>query len=390
MTTRRVMAAAMALMLMAAGGLVSCSSDDQAGCPPLALAFLGVLTGPDASSGTTVRNSAAMAVAEHNEANPECEVGFISYDSQGNADVAEVLARQIVSDDQIIAVVGPVFSGETAAVMPIFEGAGVAVLSPSATNPTLSQQGWTMFHRLVGTDSAQGPAAVAWLLDTDDVKRVGVVDDGTLYGKALADFATEELNRRGITIAPRQQVEPSRRDYGDAVQAVASVGVDAVFFGGLGEAGAQLHRQLRDAGVGGLFVGGDGIYTSSFLEAVVSGPDSGVLVAVSCPCAGSASTDGQMAFAERYQDLYDGAGLYFAFEGFDSASMLLAAIDSGARTRPAIAQWLDTAEFDGLSKTISFDANGDVVGGPVFINRIVNGTFETIARVSDGSVTPVG
>jgi branched-chain amino acid transport system substrate-binding protein len=390
MTPRRILTSVMAVVLLAAVGLTSCTSDEQAGCPPLALAFLGVLTGPDASSGTTVRNSAAMAVAEHNEANPACEVGFISYDSQGDADVAEVLARQIVSDEQIIAVVGPVFSGETAAVMPIFQDAGLPVLTPSATNPTLGQQGWTMFHRLVGTDAAQGPAAVVWLLDEADVKRVGVVDDGTLFGKDLADFATDELNRRGITIAPRQQVEPSRRDYGDAVEAVSSVGVDAVFFGGLGEAGSQLHRQLRDAGVGGLFVGGDGLYNSSFVEAVVAGPDGGVLAAVSCPCAGSASTDAQRAFAERYQGLYNGAPLYFAFEGFDAAAMLLAAIDSGARTRSAVEQWLNTAEFEGVSKTISFDANGEVIGGPVFINRIVNGAFQTVAKVSDGQVSPVG
>jgi branched-chain amino acid transport system substrate-binding protein len=390
MTTRRVIATVVALMLVAAAGLTSCSSDEQASCPPLALAFLGVLTGADASSGTTVRNSAAMAVAEHNAAKPECEVGFISYDSQGDADLAEVLARQIVSDEQVIGVVGPVFSGESAAVMPIFEEAGLPVLTPSATNPTLGQQGWTTFHRLVGTDASQGPAAVVWLLSTGDVKRVGVVDDGTLFGKALADFATEELNRRGITIAPRQQVEPSRRDYGDVVEAVSSVGVDAVFFGGLGEAGAQLHRQLRDAGVNGLFVGGDGLYSTSFRDAVAAGPDGGVAAAVSCPCAGSAATDEQLAFAERYQDLYDGAALYFAFEGFDAASMLLAGIDSGARSRPALLRWLDTAEFEGLSKTISFDANGEVIGGPVFINRIVNGEFETVAKVSDGQVTPVG
>lgn len=390
MTTQRVIATVVALMLVAAAGLTSCSSDDQASCPPLALAFFGELTGPVSNSGTTKRNSAAMAVAEHNAANPDCEVGLISYDSHGDTDLPEVLARQIVSDEQIIGVVGPGFSGETAAVMPIFEEAGLPVLTPSATNPTLSQQGWSTFHRLVGTDAAQGPAAVAWLLSADDVKRVGVVDDGTLYGKALADFATEEFNRRGITIAPRQQVEPNRRDYGDVVQAVSSVGVDAVFYGGLGEAGAQLHRQLRDAGVDGLFVGGDGLYNNSFIDAVALGPDGGVSVAVSCPCAGSATTDRQRAFIQRYQDLYDAGSLYYAFEGYDAAAMFLAGIDSGARTRPALRDWLGTAEFEGLSKTISFDANGEVVGGPVFINRIVNGEYEAVARVSDGQVTAVG
>ena len=387
MTKLRLGAGAAVMTLVSVVGVTSCADDAQTSCTPVALAYLGVLTGPDASTGETVRNSAAIAVAEHNAADPECVVGLISYDSEGNPDIAEVLARQIVSDQQIIGVVGPVFSGETAAVMPIFEAAGLPVLTPSATNPDLSQQGWSTFHRLVGTDAAQGPAAVLWLLDEANVQRVGVVDDGTLYGEALADLAAEELNRRGITVAPRQQVEPSRRDYGDAVEAVVSVGVDAVFFGGLTEAGAQLHQQLRDAGVEGLFMGGDGLYTTAFLDAVISGSKGADTdVAVSCPCAGSPTTAAQLAFTERYETLYGNAGVYFAFEGFDSAAMLLAGITSGARTRAELQRWLGAAEFEGLSKTISFDANGEVLGGPMFINRIVDGGFATLDEVSNGQV----
>ena len=385
---RRLVAGVVALGLVGAA-TVACSTTEEASCPPLALAFLGVLTGADASSGEVVRNSASVAVAEHNETKPECEVGLISYDSKGDPDVAEVLAREIVADPQIIGVVGPVFSGETAAVMPIFESAGLPVLTPSATNPTLGEQGWRTFHRLVGTDAAQGPAGVAWLVDETNPSSVGVIDDGTLFGKALADFVFEDLNRRGIRIAPRQQVEPGRKDYGETVTAMTTTGVDAVFFGGLGESGAQLHRQLRDAGVEGLFVGGDGLYTATFLEVISTGPDGGVEVAVTCGCLGSATTDAQKAFVERYERTFDGAPLYFAFEGYDAAGMLLAGIDAGARTRAELQEWLGTAVYEGLSKTIQFGPTGEVVGGPVFVNRIRDGKFVTVAKVVDGQVTPL-
>lgn len=393
MTTPRRWPRLTALVVAAglvASGVVACSNDDQAVCPPLALAFLGVLSGPDGSSGSVVRNSAAMAVDEHNEANPDCPVGLITYDSQGQAEVATVLARQIVADPQIIAVVGPVYSGESLAVLPIFEAAGLPVLSPSATNPTLSEQGWSMFHRVVGTDDAQGPAGVAWLVQNARVDTVAVVDDGTVFGKALADFAIEELDRRGLTIAPRQQVEPGRLDYSDVVARIAGVGVDAVYYGGLGESAARLQRQLLDAGVQGLFVGGDGMFTAAFLDAMVLGPGGGASVVVTCPCAGSATTPEQRAFVERYRTRYNAEPIYFAFEGFDAASMLLAGIDSGARTRTALADWLDDATFTGLSKTISFEPNGDVIGGPVFVNRIEGNQFVTVARVIDGRVSAVG
>jgi branched-chain amino acid transport system substrate-binding protein len=376
--------------LLAASGVVGCAGDEGGACPPLAIAFLGALTGPDASSGEVVRNSAALAVEDHNEANPDCEVGLVSFDSRGEPERAQVLARQIVDDPQVVGVVGPVFSGETEVVMPLFEEAGLPVLTPSATNPALGERGWTTFHRVVGTDADQGPASVAWLVDTVDPERVAVVDDGTLYGGTLADLTTTELIRLGVVVAPRQKVEPGVRDYGQAVESIAALDVDAVFFGGLGDAGAQLHGQLREGGVTGPFVAGDGTYTGSFLEVVGRSVDGGVAVAVTCPCVGVAATDAQRAVAARYREVFGAEPLAFAFEGYDAAAMLLAGIDDGAHSREAMARWLDGATYEGLTKTVTFDDDGEVVGGPVFVSRIVDGAFVPVARVADGEVIPLG
>lgn len=388
MIVRRVLAGVVGLVLLASG--LACSSDDSGTCPPLAIAFLGALTGPDASTGEVVRNSAALAVEAHNDANPTCVVGLVSYDSRGEVDRATVLARQIVDDAQVIGVVGPIFSGETDAVMPVFEQAGLPVLTPSATNPELSAQGWEMFHRVVGTDADQGPAAIAWLAETVGPSRVAVVDDGSLYGRTLADLASDELIRRGVVVAPRQQVEPGVRDYGQVVASIASLDVDAVFFGGLGDAGGQLHGQLRLGGVGGPFLAGDGTYTDSFLEVVRLSVDGGEAVAVTCPCVGMASTDAQRRVAERYRATFGAEPLAFALEGYDAAGMLLAGISDGARTRAAMARWLDAAAYVGVTKTIEFDPTGEVLGGPVFVSRILEGNFMPVAEVSDGRVTPVG
>lgn len=387
--TRRLLGVAV-VGLLAASGLVGCGGDERGVCPPLAIAFLGALTGPDASTGEVVRNSAALAVEDHNEANPDCEVGLLSFDSRGETERAQVLARQIIADPQVVGVVGPVFSGETEGVMPLFEEAGLPVLTPSATNPELGGRGWTTFHRVVGTDADQGPAAVAWLVDTVDPERVAVVDDGTLYGGTLADLTTTELIRLGVIVAPRQKVEPGVRDYGQAVESIAALDVDAVFFGGLGDAGAQLHGQLREGGVTGPFVAGDGTYTGSFLEVVGRSVDGGVAVAVTCPCVGAAATDAQRSVAARYREVFGSEPLAFAFEGYDAAAMLLAGIAEGADSRSALAQWLDEATFEGLTKTITFDDDGEVVGGPVFVSRIVDGVFVPVAQVVDGEVIPLG
>lgn len=386
---RRV-AGAVLVFVLGVTGVVACATEESRSCPPLAIAFLGALTGADASTGEVVRNSAALAVEAHNAANPACEVGLLSFDSEGDPEFAKVLARQIIEDTQVVGVVGPVFSGETEAVLPLFEAAGLPVLTPSATNPDLGERGWTMFHRLVGTDADQGPAAVAWLESEVGPGRVAVVDDGSLYGGTLADLTTDELIRRGIVVAPRQQVEPGVRDYGQAVDSIAALDVDAVFFGGLGDAGAQLHGQLREGGVAGPFVAGDGTYTGSFLEVVRTSADGGTAVAVTCPCVGVAATDAQRAVADRYREVFGGEPLAFAFEGYDAAAMLTAGIADGAHTRAELASWLDTASYEGLTKTISFDGNGEVRGGPVFVSRIVDGAFVPVAQVIDGRVAPLG
>lgn len=386
---RRLVAAAVAAALLATG-VVACDSDEAGTCPPLAIAFLGALTGADASTGEVVRNSAALALEAHNEANPDCEIGLVSYDSRGDSARAKVLAGQIIDDPQVVAVVGPVFSGEAEAVMPLFEAAGLPVLTPSATNPDLGTKGWTTFHRVVGTDADQGPAAVSWLINEVAPQRVAVVDDGTLYGKTLADLAADELIRRGVVVAPRQKVEPGVRDYGQAVSSIAALDVDAVFFGGLGDAGAQLHGQLREGGVLGPFVAGDGTYTGSFLEVVRTSLDGGAQVVVTCPCAGAAASDAQRAFAQRYREVFDSEPLAFAFEGFDAAAMLATGIGEGAHTRAGLERWLGGATYEGLTKTIRFDASGEVVGGPVYVSRIVDGAFIPVARVTDGRVAPVG
>jgi branched-chain amino acid transport system substrate-binding protein len=352
----------------------------------MAFAFVGPLTGPDAAVGDVMRNSAQLAIDNHNAALPECEIGLIAYDSKGDARIAETLAQQIVDDPQVVAVVGPVFSGESLTAMPVFEAAGLPVVTPSATNPVLGEQGWRTFHRVVGTDADQGPAAASWLVEQAGVDTVAVVDDGTVYGKSLADLAVEEFTLRGVTVAPRQQVDPANKDYTTVVSIIKGIpGIDAVYFGGIGQAGSQLERQLREQSVDALFMGGDGVFLASFLESALAGPGGGSNILVTCPCVGPASTPDQEAFAEQYRSTFASVPDYFAAEGFDAAGILLAGVDAGARSRSAIQDWLGTATYQGVTKTVRFDGRGEVVGSPVYFFVINDGAFVPVAKREGGT-----
>ena len=109
------------------------------------------------------------------------------FDSQGDPEKATPLATQIVNDDSIIGLVGPGFSGESLATGKTFAAAGLPSISPSATNVTITQQGWPTWHRVIGNDSAQGAAVATYLKNTANAQKVFVIDDGSDYGKGLAE-----------------------------------------------------------------------------------------------------------------------------------------------------------------------------------------------------------
>jgi len=366
--------------------LSACSTVEIADrCPPMAIAFVGALTGPSAASGVVKRNSAAVAIGEHNLDESECEVGLISFDSQGRADQAIALAEQIVADPQIIAVLGPVFSGETEAVMPIFEEAGLPILTPSATNARLGQQGWQTFHRFVSNDADQGPAIAAWLADGHDATRVAVIDDASLYGEGLAQIVVDELIERGIEVPLRGQVDAEQLDYTDEIEMIGDLGVDAVFFGGLSTAGTQLYQQMRAAGLTMLFAGADGILLDDFLDAARGDPE----VLVTCPCIGSAITPEQQDFADRYRAVFGQPVSNYAAEAYDATWLLLSLIDGGATSRTQMLSALQTVEFDGITKRVSFDASGEATTTEIYLFDVVDREFTPRVVIRDGDLVTI-
>ena len=156
----RAVAAAGVVALLAAGCSSSSSGGSASGSKPcdLELAFFGALTGSSANLGVNIKNGAQLAVNQYDTKNPDCKVTLKGFDSQGDPAVAPGLARQVVADPKIVGVIGPAFSGESEAANPIFNDAGLPVITPSATRVSLSTHGWKIFHRALGNDGSQGPA----------------------------------------------------------------------------------------------------------------------------------------------------------------------------------------------------------------------------------------
>ena len=160
---------AAALALSACGGTTGdgdSASGDKA-CD-LKIGFFGALTGDAANLGINIKNGAELAVTQYNEKHADCKVTLTSFDSQGDPSIAPGLAQKAVTDKKLVGIVGPAFSGESKAADPIFDKAGLNIITASATNPALSENGWKTFHRILGNDATQGPAAAKYIIRHDD------------------------------------------------------------------------------------------------------------------------------------------------------------------------------------------------------------------------------
>src|SRR5690606_21098461 len=259
-------------------------------------AFFGALTGSTANLGINIKNGAALAVEQYNEENPDCQVILHEADSEGSPDKAPGLARQLVTDQKIIGIIGPAFSGESEAANPIFDEAGMPIISASATGTLLGQQGWKVFHRAVANDAAQGPAAGNYIKNVLKAEKVVVVDDGSAYGAGLAD-AVKGVRGSEVVDTDKVAADGQQSGFSATVTKVLSSGATALFYGGYCQNAGLLRKQLSDRGWTGTLIGADGVNDPGYVEAAGNAAAAGTIV--TCPCAPATQAKG--SFAEDYK-----------------------------------------------------------------------------------------
>jgi branched-chain amino acid transport system substrate-binding protein len=331
------------------------------------LAFLGATTGPAGALGLNMVGGIKLALADYTKAHSDCKIGLKVFDSQGTATKATPLATQIVGDTSIIGLVGPGFSAESLATGKTFAAAGLPSISPSATNVTITQQGWKTWHRVIGNDSAQGAAAAKYLQDTAKASKVFVINDGEDYGKGLASYVTKGLGSAAIG---QDTIQVGQTDFSATVTKVTSSGADAVFFGGYYTEAGLLVKQLRQAGYKGLFMSGDGAEDPNFVK--VAGPaaaNGAVLTAPAAPAPAS--------FDAKYRAAIGSPSGLYSSQAFDATNIFLAAVTAGKSTSADINSFIGSYTGNGVSGPIAFDANGDIKQSTIYAYTVKNGKLDT-------------
>ena len=335
------------------------------------IAIFGAFTGPNAGLVLPSLDGAKLAVKQHNAANPNCQVTMEPFDTQGNADQATPIANQVAGKPEYTSVIGGHFSGESKATMPIYEAAGLVMVSPSATATELTTLNNKAFHRVVGNDGTQGGAATTYFKTVLKSQKVYLVDDGSTYG---AGIIAEVKKGLGPLAVGQDKVQTDQTNFDATISKIKAAGADAVAYGGYTNEAAPLLKQMRAANVTAKFLGFDGLYDPKFPEGAGSGADGAI---VTCPCLPATEAGG--TFAADFQKEYGKAPGSYGAEGYDGAMVLLEGYKAGKSTRADLMAWVKAYDKQGVSKYIKFDPTGDVDK-----SKVVIWSYE----VKGGQITP--
>lgn len=337
------------------------AGDGKATCEPVKIAMAGALNGPDAALGINIKDGVQLALDKHNAANPGCQIELRTFDTEGDPQKATAIAPQIVDDASIVGLIGPAFSGETKATGGVFDQAGLVAATASATNVTLSEQGWKTFLRGLANDGVQGPSVANYMKNTLGDKKICVVDDSTDYGTGLAKAVRDTLGPVADA-ACNISVKKGDKDFSAAVTQVKAQSPDSVFYSGYYAEAAPFVQQLRDAGFTGKFVSADGTKDPEFVKQAGSASKDAVL---SCPC-GPASA----AFADEYTKKFGQAPGTYSTEGYDLGTILAKGIDSGANTREALLNFAKTYEGQGVARKYQWTDTGELTTTLIWIYKV--------------------
>jgi branched-chain amino acid transport system substrate-binding protein len=368
---------ALALVLAACGGNGNGTSGGGGGCDNgVKMGFFGALTGDNAALGINIRNGVQLALNQYAASNPSCKVTLAPFDSQGSESAAPGLAQQAINDQQVVAIVGPAFSGESKAADPLFNEAGLPIVTPSATNPALADNGWTIFHRAVGNDNSQGPAAAAYIKDTLKATKIAVVDDKTEYGKGIADIVRQQL---GAAVVFNDSVPQQTQDYSSTVTGAKNARATALFYGGYYADGGRLLKQIRDNGLTATFVSDDGSLDANLVKTAGTSAAEGAYL--TCPCAPTEQVQNGAKFIADYKAAFNADPGTYSTEGYDAANVILQAIKAGKYDRKSINDFLKTVDYQGITKQIKFDSKGEVAVKTVYVYQVKNGTITGIGPI---------
>ncbi len=342
----------------------------------------GPLTGGIAHLGKDDENGAHLAVDQAND--KKLKIGgktvkfeLVSEDDQADPKLGPTIAQKF-ADAHVAGVAGHLNSGVTIPASAVYNQAGIPMISGSATNPKLTEQGFKNIFRVVGRDDQQGPA-VAQYLESLKVKKVAIADDATAYGEGLANEVEKNLKAAGVQVVAREKATDKTTDFKAILTKIKGKAPDAVFYGGMDATGGPMIKQARELGIKSVFSFGDGACTDEMGKLAGAAAEGLICSQAGLP-ASAASKEFNDAFKAKYGEVKQYAPFYY-----DAVNLMIAAMQKADSVDPAkYLPELQKISYAGATGKIEFDDKGDRKNAEITIFTLKDGKVAPIAVVKGG------
>lgn len=344
----------------------------------------GPLTGPQAHIGKDNESGVRLAIEDLNKDNLKIGGKVVHFeldseDDQADPRMATQVAQKFV-DDHVQAVIGHMNSGTTMPASRIYNEAGLVQISPSATTPRYTQQGFGNAFRVMANDVQQGRVLGQFAVGTLNAKTIAIIDDRTAYGQGIADEFEKAAKAAGGHILVREFTSDKASDFTAILTKIKGVKPDLVFFGGMDGQGAPMVRQLKALGLNSQFLGGDGLHTAEFLK--LAGP-SGNGVTASLPGRPLEALAHGSEFRQRFESRFGKIQLYAPY-CYDAMQILAQAMVRANSTESAkVIPELAKTDYPGITARIQFDTKGDLKNGAVTLYNVRDGQWQVLKTIEN-------
>jgi len=360
-------------------GLAGCGKKDET----IKIGHAGPLTGPVAHLGKDNENGVRLALDEANAAGLSIGGKKVSFSMQSEDDQADpkqgtIVAQKLV-DAKVVGVVGHLNSGTTIPASKIYHDAGIAQVSPSATNVTYTHQGFKTAFRVMANDAQQGKVLGDYAVTKLGAKTVAIIDDRSAYGQGLADEFEKAAKAAGANIVTREFTGTDKTDFNAILTSIKGKNPDLIFYGGMDSQSGPMMKQIKNLGLTSKFLTGDGGQTAEFVK--LAG-EAGEGAYASSPGVPLEKMPGGKGFAEKYKAKFNIEIQLYAPYAYDSMNVLLEAMKKADSSDPAkYLPALAGITYQGVTGNIAFDENGDIKGGSISLYQVKGGKWEYLETV---------
>jgi len=373
-------ALATAVTLLMAMGTASAADSEV-----VRIGFAGPLTGPSAHQGQDVEHGIQIAVEEANQ--QQLKIGdkvaqfkLVSEDDVADPRTGTAVAQRLV-DSKVAVVIGHYNSGTSIPASKIYAAAGIPQISPSATNPTLTQQGIPSVFRTVNDDATLGRYAGSYLVNQLKAQRIAIFDDRTAYGQGLADEVTRAVKAAGGNVVVREYTNDKSTDFNAILTTAKAQKADAVFFAALDYQAAPMAKQMKNLGLKARFMNIGNLPNDSFRQMAGSAAEGTYAWNYGTPLLDMPKG---AAFEQKLKDKFGVGVVQSSPAAYDATwAAINAMVKAGSDDPKVYLPVLKSQSYDGVTGTIAFDDKGNLKNPAATVFQFADGGWKTLSVERD-------